>query len=232
MGVIFRDDLFGALSWACGYIRYGGADFGEILSVARTVGDGDAGAFNKAWIDAGDRIVEQAREALNAGHHASARDAFMRASCHYASSYRPLFGKPVDPRLLEGFRKQISAFNDGLALFDPPVTPLRIPFEDQSLPAYFLPAHGRANERLPLMILTNGYDGTVTDMYFASAVAASQHGYHCLFFDGPGQGQMLFEHGVHMRPDWENVVAPVVDFALQIAQQPLLRLAGRPLCLT
>ncbi|HKU81304.1 MAG TPA: alpha/beta fold hydrolase, partial [Candidatus Tumulicola sp.] len=65
-------------------------------------------------------------------------------------------------------------------------------------------------------ILTNGYDATVTELYFASAVAASRRGYHCLFFDGPGQGEMLFERGIHLRPDWESVVAPVVDFALQI----------------
>ncbi len=75
------------------------------------------------------------------------------------------------------------------------------------------------------MILTNGYDATVTDMYFASAVAASQRGYHCLFFDGPGQGEMLFEHDVHIRPDWEKVIAPVVDFALQFDEVDPKRIA-------
>ena len=218
MGFFFKDDLQDALTWAGGYIPYGAADLGEIKAVAQTVGDGDAGEFNKAWVEAGDRIVERARAALAAGKRTSARDAFMRASCHYASSYRPLFGKPVDPRLIASFGKQIAAFNDGLALFDPPVVPLRIPLDGQPMPAYFLPAQGRANDVGPLMILTNGYDATLTDMYFASAVAASQRGYHCLFFDGPGQGAMLFEHDVHIRPDWENVIAPVVDFALQMPE--------------
>lgn len=218
MGFFFKDDLQDALTWAGGYIPYGAADLGEIKAVAQTVGDGDAGTFNQVWVEAGDRIVERARAALAAGKRTSARDAFMRASCHYASSYRPLFGKPVDPRLIASFGKQIAAFNDGLALFDPPVVPLRIPLDGQPMPAYFLPAHGRANDVGPLMILTNGYDATLTDMYFASAVAASQRGYHCLFFDGPGQGAMLFEHDVHIRPDWENVIAPVVDFALQMPE--------------
>ena len=225
MGFFFKDDLQDALTWAGGYIPYGAADLGEIKAVAQTVGDGDAGEFNKAWVEAGDRIVERARAALAAGKRTSARDAFMRASCHYASSYRPLFGKPVDPRLLASFGKQIAAFNDGLALFDPPVMPLRIPLDGQPMPAYFLPAQGRANEVRPLMILTNGYDATLTDMYFASAVAASQRGYHCLFFDGPGQGAMLFEHEVHIRPDWENVIAPVVDFALQLPEVDPKRIA-------
>lgn len=225
MGLIFKDDLQDSLTWAAGYTPYGGADFGEIVAVARAVGDGDDNAFNNAWVEAGDRLVERARAALAAGKRETARDAFLRASCHYASSYRPLFGTPVNPLLLAAFRKQIAAFDQGFALGDPPVAPLRIPFEKTSLPAYFLPAQGRAGEVLPLMILTNGYDGTVTDMFFASAVAASQRGYHCLFFDGPGQGEMLYEHDVHMRPDWETVIAAVVDFALQIEQVDPKRIA-------
>jgi alpha-beta hydrolase superfamily lysophospholipase len=93
------------------------------------------------------------------------------------------------------------------------VAPLRIPFEGVSLPAWLIPAEGRSQEVRPLLILTNGYDATLTDMYFASAVAAARRGYHSLVFDGPGQGEMLYEHGLRLRPDWENVVRAVVDFA-------------------
>jgi alpha-beta hydrolase superfamily lysophospholipase len=52
-------------------------------------------------------------------------------------------------------------------------------------------------------------------MYFASAVAASRRGYHSLLFDGPGQGAMLYERGVPLRPDWNVVIEAVVDFAVQ-----------------
>ncbi|HEX3370169.1 MAG TPA: alpha/beta hydrolase [Candidatus Cybelea sp.] len=226
MGLLFKDDLqdsFG--TWALGYIPYGGADFGEVQAIARTVGDGDDGAFYTAWANAGDRLTERGKEALAKGRRASARDAFLRAACHYGSSYHLLFGAPVDPRLLAAFRKQIAAFNDALALLDPPAVPMRIPFGEQTLPAYVLPAAGRAYEARPLVILTNGYDATVTDMYFASAVAASRRGYHCLFFDGPGQGEMLIEHGTHIRPDWESVIAPVVDFALTLEHVDSKRIA-------
>jgi alpha-beta hydrolase superfamily lysophospholipase len=217
MGVLFQDDLqdfFG--TWALGYIPFGGADFGEVLAVARTVGGGDDDAFYTAWIDAGDRLVERAHTALAAGKRATARDAFLRASCDYVMPYRLLFGTPVDPRVRDSFRKQIAALDAGLALGETEVRPLRIPFGEASFPAYFLPAERGAREVRPLVILTDGYDATVTDMYFASAVAASRRGYHCLFFDGPGQGEMLVEHGMHLRPDWESVVSPVVDFALQL----------------
>jgi pimeloyl-ACP methyl ester carboxylesterase len=62
-------------------------------------------------------------------------------------------------------------------------------------------------------------------MYFASAVAASRRGYHCLIFDGPGQGEMLILHGMRLRPDWETVVKAVVDFALTLPNVDPRRIA-------
>lgn len=214
---LFKDELhddFG--TWPLAYIRYGGLDFGEIAAVAEAVGDGDDSAFHAAWVATGDRLASEARDVLAKGHHISARELFLQASVAYCASYHLLFGAPVDPRLVSAFRKQIDAFDKGLALGEPPVLPLRIPFEGRSLPAYFIPAAGRADEVRPLVIQVNGYDATVTDLYFASAVAASRRGFHCLIFDGPGQGEMLYEHGLPLRPDWETVVRAVVDFALSL----------------
>ncbi|MFC4171726.1 alpha/beta hydrolase family protein [Microvirga sp. GCM10011540] len=217
MGLAFKNDLhdeFG--TWPIAYIPYGGADFGEVLAVGRAVGDGGDTVFHEAWMAAGDRLATEAEEAKSRRLRSSARDLFLRASAFYAASYHPLYGAPVDPRLLTAFRKQIDAFNKGLALFNSPVEPMRIPFESTSMPAYFIPAAGHENAVRPLIILTNGYDATVTDMYFASAVAANRRGYHSLIFDGPGQGEMLYEQSIHLRPDWEVVVGAVVDYALNL----------------
>lgn len=215
MGRIFKDELYDGFAWAVGYIPYGAADLGEIEAVAAAIGDGSDAVFYDAWMAAGDRFASQAGAALAKGHRSSAGELCLRASCFYGSSYHPIYGTPVDPRLVAAFRKQIAAFDKGLALLEPAIEPLRIPFEGVTLPAYFVPAFRRARETRPLVIFTNGYDATVTDMYFASAVAASRRGYHTLIFDGPGQGEMLIEHGMHFRPDWETVVASVVDFALE-----------------
>lgn len=217
MGLIFRNELhdqFG--SWPLGYIPYGGADFGEILAVGRAVAAGDDSAFYQAWIDAGDRLATEAAEAEVSGLHQSASELFLRASAFYAAAYHPLYGLPVDPRLVSAFRKQTTVLNRGLALSSFPGTPVRIPFEDTSMPAVFIPAAGRGAELRPLIVLTNGYDATITDMYFASAAAATRRGYHCLLFDGPGQGEMLYEQGIHLRPDWETVIRSVIDYALEL----------------
>lgn len=212
---IFHDalhDEFGR--WPLAYTAGGGPEFGEIRAVASATGDGDDSAYYNAWNAAGDRLVDEAHAVLANGHVASARAAFLRASACYATSFHPLYGAPVDQRLLAAFRKQVRALDHGLALGPHPVAPVSIPFEDLSLPAYMIPAQGQETAVRPLIILNNGYDGTITDMHFASAVAASQRGYHVLLFDGPGQGAILYEQNIPLRPDWENVIRAVVDFAI------------------
>lgn len=217
MGAFFKDDLHDRLgTWGLGYMPYGGLDHGELLAVAEAVGDGDDGVYHEVWVDAADRLREEADAALAKGHRGSARELLLRASGFYVSSYRPLFGTPVDPRLEAAQRNQVETFDQAMGLSDPPVTPISIPFDGLSLPAYVLPAEGHASEVRPLIILTNGYDGTITDMYFASAVAATRRGYHVLMFDGPGQGSMLVRDGTHLRADWEVVIRAVVDVSLTL----------------
>lgn len=41
-----------------------------------------------------------------------------------------------------------------------------------------------------------------------------ERGYHVLTFDGPGQPAALHLDGLVFRPDWENVVSPVLDWLL------------------
>src|SRR5262249_57179677 len=96
---------------------------------------------------------------------------------------------------------------------DPAVEAVEIPFEETSLPGYFHRADESGRPR-PTLIATNGYDATVHEAHFAHAVAAVRRGYHCLTFDGPGQGRALIKQGLVMRPDWENVVRPVADDVL------------------
>ena len=51
-------------------------------------------------------------------------------------------------------------------------------------------------------------------MFCPDGPAAVRRGYNCLLFDGPGQGRNLIRAGQPLRPDWETVVKPVIDFAL------------------
>lgn len=219
MAPLFQDEFLNGLgTWALGYIPYGGSDYGEVTAVAAAVGNGDGGedAFYTEWLAAGDRHVSEAEQARTAGRVVTARDQYLRAAVAYGTAYHPLYGTPVDQRLTSTFARQMAALETGLGMGPAPATKLKIPFDGIELPGFFIPAPGHSEEARPLIILNNGYDATMTDLYFASAVAAGRRGYHCLIFDGPGQGDTLYNQGVPLRPDWENVITAVVDVAVDL----------------
>ena len=61
---------------------------------------------------------------------------------------------------------------------------------------------------------TGGFDGTAEELHKYGLRIALELGWNAFAFDGPGQGGMLVEHGVTMRPDFENVLTPVLDWLL------------------
>ena len=89
---------------------------------------------------------------------------------------------------------------------------LEIDLDGLAMPAWFLSPDASAEPRRTV-ICTNGYDSNVHEMYFAQALPALQRGWNVLLFDGPGQGRCLIRDGATLRPDWENVVGPVLDVA-------------------
>jgi dienelactone hydrolase len=192
---------------------YGGADFGECATTSKRITVGDADSWYQEWNETADRVYAIGESSEGKGHNVSAREAYLRASNYYRTSYVPFYGAPVDSRLVEAFDQETAAFRRAAALFDPPVEPVEIPYEGTTLPGYFYRVDDSGEQR-PTLIGGSGYDSTIQESHFAHAVAAARRGYNCLTFDGPGQGRALFKEDLHMRPDWENVVAPVVDYAL------------------
>ncbi|MGB3709160.1 alpha/beta hydrolase family protein [Gordonia sp. (in: high G+C Gram-positive bacteria)] len=219
-------DRFGR--WPVGFIAAGGAEIGDVVAVAEAVGDGDESAFYDAFVASGDAKAADARVLLSKGRRHSARDRFLRASCMYGAAYHPIYGAPTDPRLLAAFDTQMSMFHEAMQLGETPVSAVSIPFEGHDMPAYLVPATHRSTEVRPLLIVNNGYDATITDIYFAMGVAALNRGYHVLMFDGPGQGEMLYRHGIPLRPDWETVISAVIDYAetINIVDADRIALSG------
>jgi pimeloyl-ACP methyl ester carboxylesterase len=214
MKIQFDDPLFEA--WTQRpilTIAEGGAEIGEIKATAARIPKGDRDAWYREWTATADRLYAEADECAKRGARISARCLYQRASTYYRNAYPLLLGRPIDPRVKSGYAREAEAFARAAALFDPPITPAAIPFGRITLPGWFY--SGGAGTR-PLLICTNGYDETVQTMHYGCAAAAQCRGYHVLTFDGPGQGRVLFEDGVFMRPDWETVVRAVVDFALTL----------------
>ena len=194
------------------------ADVGECVTTVERVGDGgSADDWHREWTATADRVEGIARDCAARGHRASARDAFLRAGTYHRAAYWPLFGRPVDPRLVASSEAEAAAFLAAAALMDPPVRALEIPFEDAALPAILGAGGGDGGPR-PTIVQMSGYDSTIYEGFFALGPAAMERGYAVLCVDGPGQGRPLVRDGLTMRPDWEAVVGPVIDHALTLPE--------------
>jgi pimeloyl-ACP methyl ester carboxylesterase len=225
MRIYFKDELFDAqLLRALSHADYGGAEVGECLATARRVTEPSPDSWFQAWQRTAERVYQAAEACLAAGHGVSAQEAFLRASNYFRTAYIFLMGSPVDPRLVEAFERQSAAFRRAAALFTPPAEAITIPYAATSLPGYFFRVDD-SGERRPTLIVVGGYDSTAEELYFLNAAAAVRRGYNCLVFDGPGQGAALVRQGLVFRPDWENVVSPVVDYALARPEVDPRRLA-------
>jgi hypothetical protein len=141
----------------------------------------------------------------------SARAAWLRAATYYDTASFFLDATKDPDRLLPTWELHRAAWGRAAALLG--FEPVEIPYEGATLPGYLRPA-GARGERRPVLVMNNGSDGPASAMWLQGGAAGVERGYNVLIFDGPGQGAALFRQRLHFRPDWENVLTPVVDFAL------------------
>lgn len=210
----FRDESFEfEFLRTLGAAYYGGADVMECLDTAGRIGDGDEDDWYAEWEKTAETVYQLGLNAEKSGASISAGRAFLRASNYYRTMDFYLRSDPADPRILAANRKSRQAFLRGMNHLGYRIEAVRIPYENTTLPAYFiLPSQG--SRKLPLLIVHTGFDGTKEEVVLYPGFAALERGYAVLAFDGPGQGEALREQNLHFRPDWEKVLTPVVDYAL------------------
>ena len=160
-------------------------------------------------------LVEAGDASAAAGHPVSAREAYLRATTYFRTAYMPLLGAPTDDRVRETFVRECDAFAKAAPLWDTPVELVEIPFAAGSTLPAVLVCRDESQRPRPTIIHVNGYDSNIHEMFVAHSGAALSRGYNVLLFDGPGQGRNLIRDTVPMRPDWEHVVGPVLDYALE-----------------
>ena len=214
MSFVFKDSLFEA-QWlrTASHSSSGGAEIGECFAAARQIREPDPESWFTAWSRLGESVLTEAETSRTKGHGVSALSAYLRASNYFRAAYTFLIGAPVEPRVVDTYRRHRAAFESAAVLMRPPVERIAIPYAGTSLHGYLFRAAGDHAPR-PTLIVNGGYDSTAEESYFFSGAAAVARGYTCIVFDGPGQGAARIEDGLVSRPDWEAVIGPVVDFAV------------------
>lgn len=215
MKLFFNDQSFSfQLLHAMSYTRYRGADIGECLATASKIKEGDFESWFDAWHMTATRLEKQADESFNNRQYHSARDTYLRASNYHRTSGFYLNENPEDPRFKSAWKKSVDLFVKAMSLFPYEFEQVEIAFEEGILPCYFFKPCNSGTSR-PTMIALTGFDGTKEELFLQSGFEALSRGYNFLCFEGPGQGAVVREQKIYYRHDWEKVVTPVVDFAMQ-----------------
>lgn len=212
-----------------GAAPYGGCDAAEFLELVAALKPNDVNDWNQKFLALAERTQSWAEEMHGKGHTSVARKTYLRASNYFrcAQYMFPLMEEKDQPFFLSLYHRSISSFEQAAKLMEHEVRRVHIPFQPPEyravsvqMPGWlYLPA---PNQRLhtrktPVLICVGGADSTQEELYFMSAAEGPGLGYAVLTFDGPGQGLVLREHGVSLRPDGEVVVSAVLDFLEEYA---------------
>src|SRR4051794_711274 len=205
MKLYFGDSAFdGQLQRSVGKADSGMANVGECLAIAEQITPGDRDSWYRAWSAFASRLVGQADEAAKAGHRVSARGAYLRAAEYFRQAFFFHRENLDGSELQSAYAASVQAFRSALRQSSHPARIL-----SGAVSGYlFTPSH--TDGRRPTILHIGGYDGIAEELY-AAVPAALERGYVFAALDGPGQGAMLYDRRVPMRPDWENVVPAMFD---------------------
>jgi hypothetical protein len=172
------------------------------------------------------RLEETAVASEQAGHRVSARAQFIRAARYYGQALYWVFGTSNPAGEKAVYTSMNDSLDAAMRLWALPAEKVTIPYDAGSMPGWFLkPAAG--DERRPTMIINNGSDGQMVDLLGQGGFAALERGYNVVIFEGPGQGSQLFVDNVPFRPDWQNVITPIVDWLHRRSDVDTTRIALR-----
>jgi dienelactone hydrolase len=211
----FKDDDFNFLTEiVLGATYHGAADVGEVLTTVDRIHNGKHQSWVDEWTATADRLAEQAGKAAAEGHDTSASRQWLRASMYYSMASYSADGAG-DPELFAAlWEKHQQAWDQFVDLTDVHIERIRIPYEDTTLPGYFFRS-GPEGEARRTFIFNNGSDGPEPCAWIQGVADALERGWNAVSFAGPGENAALVRQGLAFRPDWENVITPLIDHIVE-----------------
>ena len=149
---------------ALGKAYYGCASVGRVLRIAGQIRKDDAESGFRAFTDAGEEARAIAEDAVRRHREESARQAYLWAANYLFSATYFVDGTEKPERFKPAWERSRDCWDRAVLLFRPPVQRVPIPYQGTTLPGYFFRVDD-SGKRRPLLILNNGSDGSVLDMW-------------------------------------------------------------------
>ncbi len=179
---------------------------GDRLKARETESDPDT-AWKEEWSAMADRVAKVGNAAAAEGRQITAGNQYMRAANYYYSAER--FIPPGDEKMAM-YGKALRCWQAALERLHPQIERVEVPYEGQSLPAYFLPAPGPGRKRT--VVLFDGMDNAKEMSVIFAGLDFAKRGINTLAIDGPGQSETLRLRRIYSRPDYEVAGRAAYDY--------------------
>jgi dienelactone hydrolase len=192
---------------------WGGSDIAEVHRIGRLLKDmptDDDDTWFDACVRVADDVAEHAKRYDDATFPHAAAPFYLRACKYYQMGER--FRTPKDVKALDAYRKSLDCFNRFTKLTDANVEIVEVPYENASLPAYFVQARGAEQQARPCVVHFDGLDITKELLYMRGVPDLVKRGISVLLVDGPGTGEAIRFRGYPLRHDYEVAGSACVDY--------------------
>jgi dienelactone hydrolase len=187
-----------------GMAPYGVVALGEIERIgekliARGNNPTDKDAWWQEWCAMADHVAKMADDAATKGRELTAGDYYLRAGYYYYTGERMVYPGELKSQIYD---KALRCFNAGFKRRYPKFERVAVPYENTTLPAYFVKAEG-VTGKAPTVVVFDGLDNCKEMSSLFCGLEFSRRGFNTLAIDGPGQGETLRVQKIPSRYDYE-----------------------------
>jgi dienelactone hydrolase len=168
--------------------------------------------WREEWSREADRVAKLGDDADAERRTITAGNQYMRAGNYYYSAERFI---PPGADKMAMYRKALRCYQAAMARLHPDIERVEVPYENASLPAYFV--KGRGSGRRPTVVLFDGMDNAKEMSVIFAGLDFSKRGLNTLAIDGPGQSEPLRLRNIPTRHDYEAAGIPAYNF---VASRP------------
>jgi len=187
-----------------GMAPYGVVALGEIERIGiklieRGNDPSDKEAWYQEWCAMADHVAKLGEYAEVKGHRLTAADYYMRAGYYYYTGERMVYPGELKSRI---YAKALKYFNMGFPIRYPHFERVTVPYENTTLPAYFVKAQGVIGPA-PTVVVFDGLDNCKEMSSLFCGLEFARRGWNTLAIDGPGQGEALRIQKLPSRWDYD-----------------------------
>ncbi len=201
-----NEDMDFMFNWAIGISQIIGMSPAQIFYALHDIKDGDPAGWREGLALEGDYQIERANAFLTNSQRVAAGQFYLGAAYAYRAAAQ--YTSPIAKDFTRYVGNMEQAFQQGVNLIGVPIVPIEVPFEDITLPGYYLE---HDNQPRPVILMVGGGDTFREDLFYFAGYPGWKRGYNVLMVDLPGQG-MMPNRGQHFRPDMNKPISTIIDW--------------------